>query len=57
MAQAIGWLSRGLDSACASHQAVDVLPLVPVTASTSSCADGWLKNAAAMPALAFLRLA
>ena len=29
------------DSACASHHAVDVLPLVPVTASTSSWRVGW----------------
>jgi excinuclease ABC subunit A len=28
------------DSACANHQAVEVLPLVPVTASTANCCEG-----------------
>ena len=41
-------------SACASHQAVEVLPLVPVIAITESCCEGWSKNASAIaPASAF----
>ena len=35
--------------ACASHQALEVLPLVPVTAKTGSCARALPKNAAASP--------
>ena len=34
-------------SACASHHALDVFPLVPVTANTGSCAPVGPKNAAA----------
>ncbi|EWS55425.1 hypothetical protein X551_01779 [Methylibium sp. T29] len=30
-------------SACAVHHAVEVLPLVPVVATTRSCCDGWPK--------------
>jgi hypothetical protein len=32
--------ARSVESDSASHQAVEVLPLVPVTASTSSRAEG-----------------
>ena len=40
--------------ACAVHQAVEVLPLVPVVATTSICALGWSKKASAMGPVAAL---
>ena len=36
------------DKACASHHAVDVLPLVPVIATTDNFSEGWAKNSAAI---------
>ena len=45
---------RRRDSACASHQAVEVLPLVPVTASTSQLLRGLAVDSAAIgPVAAF----
>ncbi len=44
------------DSACAVHQALEVLPLVPVTATSSSAPLGRSKKALAMwPVAAFMR--
>ena len=33
-------MRSSLDSAAASHQALEVLPLVPVMATTRSCCEG-----------------
>ena len=40
MAQAMGADCFRLDKACASHQTLEVLPLVPVTASSFKCCEG-----------------
>ena len=40
---AMGATSFKFDSAWASHQALEVLPLVPVTASTANCRAGCSK--------------
>ena len=42
-------------SACAIHQAVEVLPLVPVVATTSSRLPGWPKKSCAMAPVAAFR--
>ena len=47
-------MPRASDRAWASHQAVEVLPLVPVTAMTSSWADGARWKAAAIGPVAAL---
>ena len=48
MAQGRGAGKATRCSACAIHQTVDVLPLVPVTAIILSVRDGWSKNSSAI---------
>ena len=48
------WLGNA-DRACASHQLVEVLPLVPVTASTFTARDGFPKNSAAIGPVAIFK--